>query len=175
MRLLRSHPPLQEGTLRVQATKPRARFEVTTDGAGVVGHVGAALLAELADRLGLTAALSWRAGRGQTSRHRHDAGAVLRDLAVTLADGGDRLSDLAVLRDQGELFGPVASTATAWRVVEQVAADEFGLAGLRAARAQARGRAWRAGAWPQADLLLVDVDGTLVTAHSDKQGAAGTY
>jgi hypothetical protein len=172
MRLLRSHPPLQEATLRVQATKPRARFEVTTDGAGVVGHVGAALLA---DRLRLTAALSWRAGRGQTSRHRHDAGAVLRDLAVTLADGGDRLSDLAVLRDQGELFGPVASTATAWRVVEQVAADEFGLAGLRAARAQARGRAWRAGAWPQADLLLVDVDGTLVTAHSDKQGAAGTY
>jgi hypothetical protein len=85
MRLLRSHPPLQEATLRVQATKPRARFEVTTDGAGVVGHVGAALLA---DWLRLTAALSWRAGRGQTSRHRHDAGAVLRDLAVTLADGG---------------------------------------------------------------------------------------
>ncbi len=161
--------------MRVQATKLRLRFDITCDGEGIAGHAGAALLAELADRLGLTAALSWRAGRGQTSRHRHDAGAVLRDLAVTLADGGDRLSDLAVLRDQGELFGPVASTATAWRVVEQVAADEFGLAGLRAARAQARGRAWRAGAWPQADLLLVDVDGTLVTAHSDKQGAAGTY
>jgi hypothetical protein len=175
MRLLRSHPPLEEGTLRVQATKPRARFEVTTDGAGVAAHGGAALLAELADRLGLTAALSWRAGRGQTSRHRHEAGAVLRDLAVMLADGGDCLSDLAVLRDQGELFGPVASTATAWRVVERVAADELGLAGLRAARAQARGRAWRAGAWPQADLLLVDVDGTLLDAHSDKQGAAGTY
>jgi DDE family transposase len=92
-----------------------------------------------------------------------------------LADGGDCLSDLATLRDQPELFGSVASTATAWRVVEQVASDELGLAGLRAARAQARGRAWQAGAWPEVDLLVVDVDGTLLDAHSPKQGAAGTY
>jgi Transposase DDE domain group 1 len=86
----------------------------------VVSRAGTALLAELADRLGLTAALSWRPGRGHIRRHRHDPGAVLRDLAVVLADGGDCLSDLAVLRDQPELFGPVASTATAWRVVERV-------------------------------------------------------
>jgi Transposase DDE domain group 1 len=165
---------VKEGTLRVQATNSRPRFEVTCDGDGVVSRAGTALLAELADRLGLTAALSWRAGRGQTPRPRHDAGAVLRDLAVVLADGGDCLSDLAALRDQPELFGPVASTATAWRVVERVAADELGLAGLRAARAQARGRAWQAGAHADG-LLLVDVDGTLVDAHSPKQGAAGTY
>jgi hypothetical protein len=63
----------------------------------------------------------------------------------------------------------VASTATAWRVVEQVAGDELGLAGIRAARAHARGRAWTAGAYPDADLLVVDVDGTLLDAHSDKQ------
>jgi hypothetical protein len=160
--------------LRVQATDSRPRFEVTCDGEGVVSHAGAALLVGLADRLGLTAALAWRAGRGQTPRHRHDAGAVLRDLAVMLADGGDCLGDLAALRDQPALFGPVASTATAWRVIEQVAGDELGLAGLRAARAQARGRAWQAGAHADG-LLLVDIDGTLVAAHSDKQGAAGTY
>ena len=156
----------------VQATNSRPRFEVTCDGEGVVSHAGATLLAELADRLELSAALSWRAGRGQTPRRRHDVGAVLRDLAVMLADGGDCLSDLAVLRDQPELFGSVASTATAWRVVEQVASDELGLAGLRAARAHARGRAWQAGAHADG-LLLVDVDGTLLDAHSDKQGAAG--
>ena len=160
----------------VQATNSRPRFEVTCDGEGVVSHAGATLLAELADRLELSAALSWRAGRGQTPRRRHDVGAVLRDLAVMLADGGDCLSDLAVLRDQPELFGSVASTATAWRVVEQVARDDLGIAGLRAARAQARRRAWQAGAHPDADgLLLVDVDGTLLDAHSPKQGAAGTY
>jgi Transposase DDE domain group 1 len=160
--------------LRGQATKPPARFDVTCDGTGIAGHAGAALLGELADRLGLTRALGWRAGRTQTSRHRHDAGAVLRDLAVLLADGGDCLSDLAVLRQQPELFGPVASTPTAWRVVERVAGDPDGLAGLRAARAHARAAAWRVGAHPDG-LLVVDVDGTLVDAHSDKQGAAGTY
>jgi Transposase DDE domain group 1 len=68
----------------------------------------------------------------------------------------------------------VASTATAWRVIERVAGDQLGLAGLRAARAQARGRAWRLGAHADG-LLLVDVDGTLLDAHSAKRGAAGTY
>jgi hypothetical protein len=161
--------------LRVQATSPRPVFEVTADGEGVVGHAGTALLGELADRLGLTAALGWRTGQGQTRRHRHQVGRVLRDLAVLLADGGDCLSDLAALRNQPELFGEVASTPTAWRVVEQVARDPDGLAGLRAARAHARGRAWAAGGHPDAELLVVDVDGTLLEAHSDKQGATGTY
>jgi Transposase DDE domain group 1 len=160
--------------LRVQATKPPARFDITCDGDGIAGHAGAALLVELADRLGLTTALGWRAGRTQSSRHRHGAGAVLRDLAVLLADGGDCLSDLAVLRNQPELFGEVASTATAWRVIEQVAGDPDGLAGLRAARAHARAAAWQAGAHVEG-LLVVDVDGTLLDAHSPKQGAAGTY
>jgi hypothetical protein len=160
--------------LRGRATKPPARFEVTCDGTGIAGHAGAALLGELADRLGLTRALSWRAGRTQTSRHRHDAGRVLRDLAVLLADGGDCLSDLAVLRNQPELFGAVASTPTAWRVIERVARDPDGLAGLRAARAHARAAAWRAGASVEG-LLVIDVDGTLLDAHSPKQGAAGTY
>jgi Transposase DDE domain group 1 len=172
--LLKVTFPAKEGTLRVKATKPPARFEVTCDGDGIAGHAGTALLGELADRLGLTAALGWQAGRSQTSRHRHAAGAVLRDLAVLLADGGDCLSDLAVLRGQPELFGPVASTPTAWRMIEQVACDPDGLAGLRAGRAHARAAAWRAGVHPDG-LLIVDVDGTLVDAHSTKQGAAGTY
>jgi hypothetical protein len=161
--------------LRVQATKPRARFEVTADGDGLVGHVGAALLVGLADRLGLPAELDRWVGQGQPGRARHRAGKVLTDLAVMLADGGDCLSDLAVLRDQPGLFGPVASTPTAWRVIERLAgADEQGLAGLRLARARARRRAWQAGAWVDG-LLMIDLDATLVTAHSDKQGAAGTY
>jgi hypothetical protein len=159
--------------LRVQATNSPGRVEVTTDGVGVVGHAGAALLRELADRLGLTKALGWHQAGG---RRRHLDAAVLRDLAVMLADGGDCLSDLAALRDQPELFGPVASTPTAWRVVERLAQDPNGLARLRAARAHARARAWAAGAHPNVELLIVDADATLVLAHSDaKQGAAGSY
>jgi hypothetical protein len=164
---------VKEGTLRVQATNSPSSFEVTTDGAGVVGHAGAALLRELADRLELTAALGWRGPHG---RRRHPDAAVLRDLAVLLADGGDCLSDLAVLRDQPALFGPVASTPTAWRVVERVASDPDGLARLRAARAHARGRAWAAGGDPDVELLIIDADATLVLAQTDaKEGAAGTY
>jgi Transposase DDE domain group 1 len=164
---------VKEGTLRVQATKSRSSFEVTTDATGVVGHTGASLLRELADRLGLTATL----GRQQPEvRRRHPDAAVLRDLAVLLADGGDCLSDLAVLRDQPALFGPVASTPTAWRVIERAGQDPDGLARLRAARAHARARAWAAGGDPQVKLLVIDADATLVTAHSDhKEGAAGTY
>jgi hypothetical protein len=159
--------------LRVQAISPRPVFEVTADGDGIAGHAGAALLGELADRLGLTRALGWRVPGG---RCLHPDAAVLRDLAVMLADGGDCLSDLAALRDQPELFGPVASTPTAWRVLERVATDPDGLARLGAARAHARARAWAAGAHPDVELLIVDADATLVTAHSDaKQGAAGTY
>jgi hypothetical protein len=159
--------------LRVQATNSSSGVEVTTDGTGVVGHAGAALLGELADRLGLTSALGWRAPGG---RRRHPDAVVLRDLAVMLADGGDCLSDLAVLRDQPELFGPVASTPTAWRVIERAGKDPDGLARLRAARAHARARAWAAGGDPDVEVLIVDADATLVLAHSDaKQGAAGTY
>jgi hypothetical protein len=139
----------------------------------VVGHAGAALLRELADRLELTAALGWQQPDGH---HRHPDAAVLRDLAVLLADGGDCLSDLAVLRDQPALFGPVASTPTAWRVVERVASDPDGLARLRAARAHARARAWAAGGDPEVGLLIIDADATLVLAHTDaKEGAVGTY
>jgi DDE family transposase len=159
--------------LGVQATSPRPRVEVTTDGDGIVGHAGAALLAELADRVGLTAALGWRADRPRTRRRRHQAGRVLRDLAVLLADGGDCLSDLAALWDQPDLFGEVASTATAWRVVEHLACDERGWPPARRSRPCA---------WPGLDrrrarrgLLCIDVDGTLLDAHSEKEGAAGTY
>jgi hypothetical protein len=159
--------------LRVQATNSAGSFEVTTDGTGVVGHAGAALLRELADRVGLTGALGWRGPQG---RRRHPDAAVLRDLAVLLADGGDCLSDLAALRDQPELFGPVASTPTAWRVLDRIARDSDGLARLRAARAHARGRVWAAGGHPDVEVLVVDADATLVLSHSDaKQGAAGTY
>jgi hypothetical protein len=164
---------VKEGTLRVQATNSWSSFEVTTDGVGVVGHAGAALLRELADRLGLTTALDWHQVGG---RRRHADAAVLRDLAVMLADGGDCLSDLAVLRDQPALFGPVASTATAWRVIERAGQDPDGLARLRAARAHARARAWTAGGDPDVALLIIDADATLVLAQTDtKQGAAGTY
>jgi hypothetical protein len=98
-----------------------------------------------------------------------------------LADGGETISDLAVLRDQPELFGPIASPATAWRVLDGV--DELARARLRAARAAAREIAWAQDAdtrqgFPQAMAagrqipgLVLDIDASIVICHSEKQDA----
>jgi hypothetical protein len=158
---------------------------VTTDGAGVVSHVGTRLLAGLADRSGLTPAFSEALAGLRERRSGHDPGRVLTDLAVLLADGGRCISDLAVLRDQPTLFGPVASTATAWRVLDQI--DRARLDRIRAGRARAREQLWAQRAevvgpvgghhaggrtWPGLRIML---DATLVTAHSDKESAAPNF
>src|SRR5687767_5361628 len=103
----------------------------------------------------------------------HDPGRVVGDLAVMLADGGDALCDLRTLRDQRALFGRVASDSTAWRVIDDIA--EVGLLdAVRAARAAARARVFTLGARPTGP-LVIDIDATLITAHSDKDGTGGTY
>jgi hypothetical protein len=141
--------------LRVQA-KPLAGFEVTADGEGSSGTLGWCCWLRWPIVPGCAGSLDRWMGREQPGRVRHRAGKVLADLAVMLADGGDCLGDLAALRDQPGLFGPVASTPTAWRVIERLAqGGEQALAGLRLARAQARRRAWQAGAWVDG-LLVVD-------------------
>jgi len=104
----------------------------------------------------------------------HMPGQVLGDLAVAIADGAVSISDLAALRDQPDLFGSVASTPTAWRVLDRVSGDL--LAGIRQGRAAARAAAWRAGAAP--DLtgeLHLDIDATILIAHSEKERAAPTW
>ena len=78
----------------------------------------------------------------------HDPGRVVRDLAVMLADGGDCLADLGAVRDQQALFGPVASDATAFRVIDRIAARPRAARALRAAHARARERAWEPGRRP---------------------------
>jgi hypothetical protein len=159
--------------LKVQRDGRRFTVDVVPDGDGLVSHAGAALLAEVADRLGLTDALSRGLAVMRERRGRHDPGRVVRDLAVMLADGGDCLADLRAVRDQQVLFGPVASDATAFRVIDAIAADPGLLEALRAARARARANAWTAGVAPEP--IVIDIDATLITAHSEKEGAAGTY
>lgn len=95
----------------------RPRLVVSTDGSGVVGHAGARLLADLAEATGLTAAYSTVLRPLRPRGTGYDSGRIATDLAVMLADGGEAIADLAVLRDQREVFGPVASTPTAWRLL----------------------------------------------------------
>lgn len=157
--------------MEVKPTTRLGTVEVTADGEGLVSHAGAALLAELADRVGLSGALSEALASTRERRSAHDPGRVIRDLAVMVADGGDCVSDLEALRGQERLFGAVASETTAHRVLKSI--DEGLLAELRGARAAARARAWEAGARPQT--LTLDIDATIVCAHSEKEEAAGTY
>jgi hypothetical protein len=151
MRLVQSpSQPIRGFTLRVQRSKQSARFVVSGGGKGLTGRSGTAAVRELADRIGLTQALS-RAARPSCPRGVvHDPGAVLRDLVVTLVDGGDDFSAIEVLRGQAKLFGEVASDSTAWRRVKNLADDELALARVEDARRAARAAAWRAGAAPAA-------------------------
>ena len=147
--------------------------EVTPDGAGLVSHAGSALLARVADKVGLTRALSLRLAGLKQRQCGHDVGRVVRDLAVMLADGGDCLADLGSLGDQRVLFGQVASSSTAFRVIDRIADDPGGLERLRAAHAHARAHAWKLFGAPEQ--LDIDLDATLLTSHSEKEGAAGNF
>jgi hypothetical protein len=153
-----------------EATRLVQPRTVTNDGHGLVSHAGLVLVGEVADRTGLTAGFS--AAMTERPRRRHDPGVTLAQMAIALADGATCVSDLAVLRDQPGLFGPVASEATAWRTIAGLAPGEYRR--LAGARARARSAAWAAGAGPGGD-LVIDLDATLVTTKADKEDAAATY
>ncbi len=159
--------------MKVMRDGRRITVEVTADGASLVSHAGTALLAEVADKLGLTRALSKRLA-GITQRRRgHDPGAVIVAVAVMLADGGECVSDLGAVRERDALFGAVASDSTAFRTIDRIASEPGMIDALRSAHAQARARFWELSGAP--GRLTIDVDATLIAAHSEKEQAAGNY
>jgi hypothetical protein len=149
------------------------KVEVSADGAGLVSHAGSGLLAGIADRVGLTGALSRELAGLRERRGGHDPGRVIRDLAVMLADGGDCLADLRAVRDQAPLFGRVASDSTAFRVIDKIASAPGMIDALDRAHAAARAYVWKLAGAPQR--VTIDLDATLLTSHSDKEGAAGNF
>ena len=165
-----SHATQEEASLKVHRSRSVRRCEVTTDGRNLVSHAGTAMLSELADRTGLTRAMSEAMVDCGISWHTHDPGVVLTHLAVAIADGGDCLSDFETLRSQSDLFGDVASISTAWRAVKATASLE--LREIPRAVAGAREVVWAAA--PPGD-ITIDFDATLLDVHSEKQDAAPTY
>jgi hypothetical protein len=153
---------------------------VSADGRGLVSQAGAVLLWETLRVTGLGRGLSAALEPWRPPRAVHDPGKIVADLAAALALGGDCLADIAVLREQPGLAGPVASDPVVSRLVKTLAAGgPRALAAIRAARAAARERAWAlAGdAAPGADggLVTVDLDATIVIAQSEKEQAAPTW
>jgi hypothetical protein len=108
----------------------------------------------------------------------HDPGKILLAVALAVALGGDCLADVGMLRAEPGVFGPVASDPTVFRLVDALAsAGPKALEAIRTARAEVREHVWKlAGpSAPDADgQLIVDLDGVLVIAHSDKQDATAT-
>jgi hypothetical protein len=158
----------------VKRNKRVRRVVVSADGQGVVSHAGIGLLREMAEYSGLVGGVTAALIGTFKALPFHAPGRVFTDLAVAVADGADAISGIAVLGDRDDLFGPVASMPTTWRVLDRVSHARLPL--VRRARADARARAWAAGAGPDpTEELRLDFDATITIAHSEKENAAATW
>ncbi|MGW0614505.1 IS1380 family transposase [Streptomyces sp. NPDC002788] len=156
---------------------PRVRVE--GGGRGVVSQAGSVLLVETVRKSGLDAAISAGLTPWRKPRAVHDLGKVLLDVALAVALGGDCLADIGMLRAEPGVFGPMASDPTVSRLIDTLAASgEKALTAIRAARSEVRKRVWELAGEQAPDAggqVIVDLDGVLVVAHSDKQDAAPTW
>jgi Transposase DDE domain group 1 len=161
-------------------------LKITGDGAGLVGHAGAVLLRKAADQAGLTAWLGaalQKAGKAPVL----DRGVVLVSVAAAIALGATSMSDIAVLAHLAPVLGTAPSGPTVRRALD-LAGGTAMLERIARARAKARAHVWQLIADTPAGFpwlviagkaltgwLVIDMDATLVTAHSDKEGAAPTW
>ena len=149
----------------------------------LISSSGALLMGESIRLAGLDRGLSGALAPWRSQRAVHDPGKVLLDVATAVALGGDCLADLAAVRAQPAVFGSVASDPTVSRLFAALATDaDDAVSAIRQARAQARAAVWarrrplagtpgrRAGGQ-----VIVDIDATLVTAHSEKENAEPTH
>ncbi len=156
---------------------------VDTTAKRVVSHAGAVLLVATAGKIGLDRALSealvpWRKHWAVL-----DPGKILLDLAISVAMGGDCLADISVVRSEPAVFGRVASDPTVSRLIDALAATpQAALTAINQARVAVRGRVWKLAGKDAPDFgidrnrpLVIDLDATLITAHSEKEQASPTY
>ncbi|SES30861.1 IS1380 family transposase [Streptomyces qinglanensis] len=156
---------------------PRVRVEGY--GHAVVSQAGAVLLVETVRKAGLDQAMSRTLAPWRKQRAVHDPGKILLDVALAVALGGDCLADVAMLRAEPDVFGPVASDPTVSRLIDTLAeAGPKALSAIRTARAAAREHVWNVAKHAAPDAsgeVIVDLDGVLVLAHSEKQDATATW
>lgn len=155
------------------------RVHAEGGGRGVVSQAGAVLLVETVRKSGLDQAISTALTPWRKPRAVHDPGKTVLDLALAVALGGDCLADVAMLRAEPGVFGPVASDPTVSRLIDTLAAGgNRALTAIRQARAHVREHVWQLAGDAAPDAggrVTVDLDGVLVISHSDKQDAAATW
>lgn len=161
----------------MKRTQWRPWLSVISSGESLISSAGGTLLAQTGRVCGLERALSVALRPWRPRLAVHDPGKIVADLAIAVALGGDCAADIAVLRAQPGVFGPVASDPTVSRLIDRLAAGtDRALAAIRGARAHARAWVWaKAGTPQQSGLVFLDLDASLVTAHSDKEWAAKTW
>lgn len=161
-------------------------LDVAADGKGLVGHAGVVLLRRLADRVGLTAelakALPVSVGRGWLDRS-----TVLVQLAIAIALGAQNLSDAERLALHHRPLGlSGGSDSTIRRLLAGL--DAAAYRRLARARARVRSRVWALLAaaeqgFPWVSVAgrtltgwcVIDLDATIITCATRKEGAAGTF
>jgi hypothetical protein len=161
----------------VKHKRRRPWLSVITGGESLVSHAGGSLLVGTAYATGLSRELSAQLACWRRPWAIHDPGKIVLDLAMAVALGGDCAADIAVLRAQPAVFGLVASDPTVSRLVATLAEDvDAALGAIAAARAVARQWVWgRVGQPVQDGRVVIDLDATLVTAHSEKESATRTW
>jgi hypothetical protein len=106
------------------------------------------------------------------------------DVATMVTAGGEAIADIDTLRHQQAVLGSVALPPTAWRALDEL--TPVSLKRVGTARAKTRARVWGlvpggvpassvAGTGLPADVIVLDVDATIVRVHSDKKCAAATF
>ncbi len=156
---------------------------VDTTAKRVVSHAGAVLLVATAGKIGLDRALSEALAPWRKHWAVLDPGKILLDLAISVAMGGDCLADISVVRSEPAVFGRVASDPTVSRLIDALAATpQAALTAINQARVAVRGRVWKLAGKDAPDFgidrnrpLVIDLDATLITAHSEKEQASPTY
>lgn len=154
-----------------------SRVHVELGGESLISTSGASLLLQTASVSGLVESLSKELGRWRKPLAVHDPAKMILDLAVAVAAGGDCLADVALLRAQPEIFGQVASDPTFSRMLDDLTTDtDATIVAIRAARASARAEVW-SHRTPLADQsqVIIDLDATLIGAHSEKELASPNY
>ena len=162
-----------------------AGLEFVGDDERLVAHAGVLPPRLLAGRLGLTGGLS--AGmRRRGFEPVYDRGQVLLDLALTLIDGGEAISDFQALARLAPAIGPVPSTPTVWRVLNETGGLQ--LARVNTAVTEFRRRWWglladRPEGFPWlkvagkelTGITVLDLDASVVFSRSEKENAMATY
>lgn len=157
---------------------------VDSSGEGVVSQAGGVVLTSMVKGSGIVAGLSEALAPWRKPFAIHNPGKILTDLALSLATGGDCVSDVDRLRNQPELYGLIASDPTISRLFKVLSAarPDKALAAINTARAAARAHVWGQ-AGEDSPLhgvsvdnpLVIDLDASLLNSHSEKEDARPTW